>query len=142
MSAEELHMDELRAFKPQISREARPYWEGIQQGKLLYQQCQNCGMAVWRPRSICPYCDSMELRWRQSAGLGEVYSFSTIYRPPGEAFRGKVPYTLGIIRMDEDYYMFSEISVGAPEEVVIGMRVRVEFEPFVDNVVLPKFEQA
>ena len=124
---------------PRMTLDAMPYWEGARDHKLLYQICDGCGSVVFHPRCACPYCLSDSLRWAQSRGRGKVYSYSVIYRPPYEAWAAKVPYAVGIVELDEGFYMFTEIIHPQPEQIRIGMPVEVVFDKVTDEVTLPKF---
>lgn len=68
-----------------------------------------------------------------------MYSWSTVHRAPGPAWADRVPYTVGIVHLAEDYYMFSEI-LGDRGRLRVGAPVRVVFEQVVEDVCLPKFE--
>ncbi len=124
--------------RPYITMDAVPYWQAVKEGRLMFQRCRGCRSAVWQPRALCPYCLGTDLQWEQSQGRGTVYSFSTIYHPPLAIWKSKVPYTVGVVHMEEDYYLFSEI-VAKPEQIHIGAPVTVFFERVDDEVTLPKF---
>ena len=99
------------------------YVERLGRGVLAYQRCADCSAAVFYPRVSCPACGSVRLAWRESAGLGTVYSTSALSR------RGAEPYAVTLVDLDEGFRMMSTV-VGIPaEQVLIGMRVRVEIEP-------------
>lgn len=108
---------------PEIDDVNRSYFEALGSESLMYQKCSECASNVWPPRSLCPYCLSDNLQWLKSSGIGEVYSCSTVYHAPFALWDDKVPYSLGIIYMAEDYYLFSEI-VAEPDVVRIGLPVR------------------
>ncbi|MDP3909530.1 MAG: OB-fold domain-containing protein [Gemmatimonadales bacterium] len=123
---------------PRRTLDAEPYWHGVRERRLLFQRCQACRGAVFPPRSVCPLCEGGHpLEWADSRGRGEIYSFSTVMRPPAPVWRARAPYTLGIVHLDEDYYMFSEI-LGPPAAIAIGRRVRAVFPE--REVLLPAFE--
>ncbi len=127
-----------RIPRPYITMDAAPYWQAVKEGRLIFQRCAGCGSAVWQPRSVCPYCTRTDLRWEDANGRGTVYSFSTIFHPPLAIWTSKVPYTVGLIHMQEDYYFFSEI-VAKPEQIRIGAAVSVFFDRVDDDLTLPKF---
>jgi uncharacterized OB-fold protein len=79
-----------------------------------------------------------DLRWEESCGRGSIYSFSTIYRPPLAIWASKVPYTVGIVHLEEDYYFFSEI-VAEFTPIEIGAPVAVFFDQVDEELTLPKF---
>lgn len=106
--------------------DAQPYWEALSDGKLTFQRCTDCAQVVWPAHSFCTHCGSKAMDWAQSGGRGEVYSYSTIMRGPTPVWAAIVPYTVGFIRMDEGYFLFSQIE-GDPDAIGIGKRVEVRF---------------
>lgn len=100
----------------------RTYRERLGEGVLAYQRCDSCGAALFHPRVICTECGSGQLTWRESSGLGAVYSTSTIFE------RDADPYAVTLVDVDEGFRMMSTV-VGVPaERVRIGMRVRARIE--------------
>jgi hypothetical protein len=61
-------------------------------------------------------------QWRVSAGLGTVHA-TTVARP-----RGQEPYNVALIDLDEGFRMMSRVEDLPPQDVRIGMRVRVRFD--------------
>ena len=86
--------------------------DGCARGVLRYQWDPAAERAVFYPRAL----DGLE--WRESAGLGTVYSATTI-RP-----RGAEPRGVALVDLDEGFRMMSRVLA---DEVPIGMRVQVEF---------------
>lgn len=122
---------------PRPSPVSEPYWAGCASGELLFQRCAKCGCAVFDPASACRRCSSPELAWERSAGLGAVYSWSTVWRPQSPAFA--TPYVAAIIELDEGFQMLANIVGCSPEEIRLGMRVAVEFHPIGEGFNLPYF---
>lgn len=116
---------------------SRPFWDGCQSHQLLFQECEECGEAVFPPQPWCPMDLSSSLNWRPSDGNGQVYSFSVVERPQTPAF--DVPYTVAIVRLDEGFLMISSIVDCPSTEVVTGMRVEVVFDEVADGFLLPNF---
>jgi hypothetical protein len=104
------------------------YAEHCRQRELAYQVDPD-GRPVFRPRVGYD-------AWRVSAGLGTVYS-TTVVRP-----RGGEPYGVVLIDLDEGFRMMSRVIGVAPQDVTIGLRVRVAWEPADDPEAppLPVFE--
>ncbi|TDB87473.1 hypothetical protein E1264_14625 [Actinomadura sp. KC216] len=99
------------------------YLERLDKGVLAYQRCDDCAKAVFHPRVTCPGCGSGRLAWRESAGVGTVYSASALARRDAE------PYSVALVELDEGFRMMSTV-VGVPAgDVRIGMRVRARIEP-------------
>jgi uncharacterized protein len=94
-------------------------------------------VANFPPTEHCRQCLSTELQWAKSAGRGEIYSWTVVYRPVTPEF--EPPYAPAIITLDEGYQMLTNIVGVAPEELAIGMRVRVLFHAVGPDVTLPYF---
>jgi hypothetical protein len=93
------------------------YAEFCARGELAYQVDDEAQppRAVFRPRVGFG-------TWRVSAGLGTVYAATVMHRPEEE------PESLVLVDLDEGFRMMSRVVGLAPEEVVIGLRVRATFE--------------
>jgi len=125
---------------PFPSEHSAPYWEGAKRGELLFQRCGSCGHAEFDPSLLCRRCGSRDLSWERSAGLGTVYSWTTVWRPQQPSF--VVPYAPAIVDMDEGYQMLANIVGCDVADLAVGTRVQVEFHPVSDGYVLPYFRPA
>jgi uncharacterized OB-fold protein len=114
-----------------------PFWQGCQSRELRYQRCDACGLANFPPAEHCRQCLSAELRWTNSAGVGEIYSWTVVYRPVTPEF--EPPYAPAIITLDEGYQMLSNVVGVAPGDLAIGMRVQVQFHVVGPDLTLPYF---
>ncbi|NYT62897.1 OB-fold domain-containing protein [Alcaligenaceae bacterium] len=98
------------------------YRSYLSQGKLAYQVDES-GRALFYPRVAAPAGYQGELSWAVSAGLGTVYA--TTYISP----RGVPAYNVALIDMDEGFRLMSRVDSIPPEQVAIGMRVKVRIHP-------------
>lgn len=64
------------------------------------------------------------IEWRTSTGRGSLYTYSELFVPPREADRDRVPYVLGIVEMDEGFYLFGEV-VASRSALEVGMPTQV-----------------
>ncbi len=127
---------------PDVTGEARVFWEACARHELLLQRCAACGRFQFYPRALCAGCWSSELIWEASAGLGSIYSFTTVYRAPTPVFAQMTPYVIALVELDEGVRVLSHV-VGSPAEAVqIDARVKVAFDDLTDAVSLPVFELA
>lgn len=118
----------------------RPFWDATERRELMLQWCTACDRPVHRPRERCPHCLGTELSWRPSAGVGEVYAVSVQHRgmpvgPPGDG-----PYVVALVDLDDGVRLMTNIVGVAPDDVRVGQRVRVVWEPLTDGRHLPQFE--
>lgn len=119
------------------SQDSVPFWAGCRSKQLRYQRCAACGRANFPPTEHCRQCLSEDLDWRQSGGAGEIYSWTVVYRPVTAEF--EPPYAPAIVTLDEGYQMLTNIVGVPPEDIGVGLRVRVQFHDVGPDVTLPYF---
>lgn len=133
---------------PDLRPEGEKFWEGMREHKLLLPAGPD-GKPFWYPRAYTP--GTMEpVQWTESKGLGEVYTYSIHYFGPSKAYKGDPPHVVALIDLDEGVRMMTNIVKDEapdfpsidPEEVSIGMRVKVVFHDATDEITLPKFTPA
>ena len=117
-----------------------PYWDHVAQGRFALPRCTACGRFHFYPRPACPHCGGETFTWTEPSGRGSVYSFSIVQRAPSAAFAGEVPYVVAIVATDEGPHLMSRVVGVRPDEVRIGVRVRVRVEAQGDAPMLPLFE--
>ncbi|MGI9601092.1 MAG: Zn-ribbon domain-containing OB-fold protein [Acidimicrobiales bacterium] len=122
---------------PRPTELSQPFWDGCAEGVLRVQQCGQCGELVFVPRPMCPACQSDDLAWIDSTGLGEVYSYTVVHRPPSPAF--EVPYVVAIVELEEGWYLLSNVIDCDPGDVTVGAPVTAVFDPVDPAITLPQF---
>ncbi len=125
---------------PVPSVESKPYWEGLKNNQLLMQRCDDCGKAWFPPAVYCPHCGSGASTWMPMSGRGKVYSYVVYHRVYNPAFAEDIPYTVGVIELEEGPRMISNVIGIAPAEVVCEMPVEIVFDRVSDAIVIPKFK--
>lgn len=78
----------------------------------------------------------------QAAGHGTVYSFTVNYRAPHPGFVDDLPFITAIVELKAGVRMMTNLMECNPDQVAIGMSVRVVFDPVTAEVTLPKFRPA
>lgn len=124
---------------PRPSALTRPFWDACADGRLVFQRCQGCGAAIFDPALACRTCRSRELRWEDSSGRGEVYSWTVAHRPLSPAFTAV--YAPIIVTLDEGFQMISNLVDCEDDVLAVGLRVTVRFHR-IDDVTLPYFRPA
>lgn len=122
---------------PALDPDTAFYWRTGAEGRLQIARCVACRTYVHPPLPRCGACGGQTAPEAVS-GHGRVASFTVNHQPwlPNLA----VPYVFAAVALDEqaELYVLTNI-VGCPaEDVRMGMRVRVCFEPQGD-VFLPMF---
>jgi uncharacterized OB-fold protein len=125
----------------ETSPETAEYWAGVARGELMIKRCDECGDHLYPRRMFCPRDMSDQLEWIQASGRGTVYTFSTVYRAPDRGL--EVPYTNGIVELDEGVYLYGRLVGKEDERFEIGDMVEVEFASVVEGQPkLPVFRAA
>jgi hypothetical protein len=135
---------ELNRPLPQpITPEAKPYWDGLKEHKLMLPKCEKCGPFFY-PRIFCPKCHSRNLTWIQASGKGKLYSFEIVYQNFNPAYKIKLPYVLAMIELAEGPRMMSNLINIEPDPKVLkcDMPVEVIFEKLTDDITIPLFQPA
>jgi uncharacterized protein len=95
----------------------------VAQGKLMGNRCKSCGGYHIPPRQICSKCGSQLLEWHEFKGEGTLEAV-TLNRTPSTAFKGRGPYAVGIVTLDEGPSISGLLSIENPEKILIGTRVK------------------
>lgn len=96
-----------------------------QRYKLVGEMCDSCGVKLFPPRDVCLECEAPAYELYTFTGLGEIYSFTTIYDTPA-GFEHNAPYTVALVKLEEGPIVTaqltdideSELSIGLPVEMV------------------------
>ncbi|MCW5658688.1 MAG: Zn-ribbon domain-containing OB-fold protein [Burkholderiaceae bacterium] len=120
---------------PEANVENRAYWDAAAEGRLLLKHCAACGHSHFYPRAICPHCLSDATEWRDSPGMGTIYSFSVMRRVAQ-------PYAIAYVALDEGVTMMSNIIDCDLDALAIGQRVKVAFRPSDGPLAIPVFVPA
>jgi acetyl-CoA acetyltransferase/uncharacterized OB-fold protein len=124
---------------PQITPENAFFWHAGEDGTLRFQQCGSCLRLRFPIAPVCPYCLSPDTVLASVEGTAVVVGWTVNYQqwtpsmPP--------PYVIAVVAIDEDPTIrLTTNLVGVdPDEVHLGLRVRVVFEHH-DDVWIPLFE--
>jgi uncharacterized OB-fold protein len=125
--AEEKKNPEYQA--PAFDWESRAYWEGCGRGELVLQRCRACQTVQHRPRGLCATCLSGDIEHFAASGRGEVYTYSVVRQNQMPAFSAAVPYVVSYVQLEEGPQLLTNIVDCDPDEVSIGMAVKVDFVP-------------
>ena len=116
-------------------------------GKLVLQECANCGTVQHPPEEVCHQCQGMDFGARETTGMGTIHSYIVVRHPVAPALAAAVPYAVALVVPDEFPHVriVGNVLNRAPDEVSIGQRVRAVFEPLPTAegepaVLLPQWE--
>jgi len=82
---------------------------------------------VWfPPRIVCAGCGGRDFERVNLPDRGTVETF-TVIRVGQSGFNDLVPYPIGVVELDGGVRIQCQITDCSPEEIEIGMPVRIEF---------------
>ncbi|MFD0682915.1 OB-fold domain-containing protein [Actinomadura fibrosa] len=124
-------------LRPAIGPDTAFFWDGVQAGELRIQRCADCGTLRHPPGPMCPSCHSLNRDHVVASGNGEVYSYVVHHHPP---VPGRTPpYVVAVVELEEGVRIVGNVNGCAPEDVRIGMPVRLAFERMDDDLTLPQW---
>ena len=119
---------------PELTDRNRHFWTGGEFGELRLLRCQDCGYYLHPPAGFCPKDRSQNLAVEAVSGRATVASFTVNHQrwvPDLD-----VPYVIGLVSLPEQpaLRLTTNLVNCDPDEVHIGMQVRVLFEHRVDEM--------
>ena len=118
-SIQNVLMNSMQIKNKKIGPEA-DYFSNLDNGQFFIQHCDACGIHIFFPRIICPYCGSNEVSWIKPTGYGVVYSVSVIFGKPGAG----TDYNVALIELEEGVRMMSRVEGISPNLIQIGDKVK------------------
>jgi hypothetical protein len=95
-----------------------------QRYNLIGSECKACKKQYFPPREVCPACGKAIEQPFPFSGLGEVYSFTTIYEAPS-GYDEEAPYTVALVRLEEGPLVTAQLTDLGTEAPEIGMPVEM-----------------
>lgn len=130
-----------RPLPQPITPEARPYWDGARDGKLMIPRCRACGRTFLYPRVLCPHCAGRDITWVQASGRGRLHTFAIAHQVLNRTFRVRPPVVLAMVELEEGPRLLTNLVGVRPDPAAIrcDMPVEVVFERLTDEITLPMF---
>ncbi len=119
---------------PVPDRDSARYWAALANGALELQHCRDCGHWTWPPRPVCSGCQGENLAWEPVKGTGKVYSWVVNHRAYAPEFAALVPYTIVLVRIDEQDDILIPGRLLSAVEVYQDLRVRAAPERLTDDI--------
>ena len=126
---------------PALNYDNQAFWQGGKEGELCIYQCQACRYLIHPPVRFCPQCEGRDVQPGAVSGLGILTSFTVNHKQWLPHL--PVPYVVALVSLVEqdDVRLVSNITHCAPDQVFIGMKLRVYFEQ-VEDIWIPLFRPA
>ncbi len=135
-------MDVYEKLVPSPTTETQPYWDGLNERRLLLQRCADCGKIRHYPRPVCDACWSMNADWVQAIGHGTVHSWTVTHYAFHPGLKGDVPYLLLTVDLPEGVRMNAQARGIDVASLRVGLPVVVRFDTVKEGLTLPVFEAA
>lgn len=129
---------------PTPDEETAPFWEGVNDGRLLVKRCNACGEHHFYPRPFCPHCWSADVEWFEASGRATLYTWSVVYNNDLPPFNERLPYVAALVDLAEGPRMMTNIVDCPFDRLVADMPLEVVYEQVSDEppVKLPRFRPA
>lgn len=127
-------------IRPVINQDTEYFWAGTRTGELRIQRCGGCGLLRHPPGPMCPECGATKPTYLVSEGRGEVFSYVVHHHPKVPGW--EVPFVVALVELDEGVRMLGELVDVPPDEVHIGLPVRVDFREVDDDLTMPYWRRA
>lgn len=110
---------------------SKPFWDAVNEKRLVLQNCTGCGLLQYPPRQACARCGSAEkLEWKEVNGRGHISSYIVIEDGRLDRRMPDQPYNMAVITLDEDpgINFYSNLPGTPVDQVPVGAAVEVVFE--------------
>lgn len=125
---------------PVVTSISAPFWDGLKEGRILIQQCNDCQKWIFYPRRHCSHCLSHNVEFREVSGSGELYTYTIARVPTLPEFAGPEPQVLAVVELDEGVRLNSTLIGLSEDQIKVGMRLKpVRARVSEDGTVLLRF---
>lgn len=128
----------IERIRPVENHDSKHYWQGLRDGKLLIQQCDQCQTYRHPPQPMCEKCQCLKWSAVASEGFGTIHSFTVIHYPEIPPF--DYPNAIVLVDLDEGVRIASQLENTEPPDIKIGARVKVRIKEVQKDLSLPIFE--
>jgi uncharacterized protein len=123
-------------------RWTQPWWDAAADHRLVAARCTNCGAFRSPPTPYCPHCLNQDIDWVELSGDAVLYTFTIIRHAPSPELSESVPFTVGVVKLPDadDIKLVTNVVNCRPEDVRIGMELRVVWDDVEPGKSVPRFE--
>ena len=109
---------------------SQPFWDAVNEKRLIVQKCPACGALQYPPRPACQYCGAKNLEWKETSGRGHIAAVMAQYDTRLRRREPDQPFNVVLVTLDEDPRInFYANLPGVPvKEAPAGAPVEVMFE--------------
>lgn len=120
------------------------FWDRCANHELSFQRCTACGTFRNPPVPRCHECRSADYEWAPVAGGGTLYSYTIVTHGVHPALFERLPFNVALVEFPDapGVRLVSNVVDAAPDELRVGLPVRLHWEALADGTVLPRFVKA
>ena len=88
---------------PEPDAVSKPFWDAVDQKKLMLQYCTNCSKLQYPIRPNCIECGKTDsLTWREVQGKGHILETMVVHDTRVVRRKVDVPFNVALVSLDED----------------------------------------
>ena len=125
--------------EPPVTDASAPFWDATREQRFVLPHSPVTGRPMWFPRRVDPAAPDRPVEWREASGDGVVYAASVHHKPGPGRDPDDGPYVVALVDLAEGVRMMVNIVGCPPDDVVVGMPVRLTWRPLSDGRHLPQF---
>ncbi len=114
---------------------SKPFWDAVQEKRLIVQSCTACNTMQYPPRPRCQECNSEALDWKETSGKGHILTFGILEDSHLPVRAADQPLNLAVVTLDDDprINFYSNLPGTPVRQAVVGGAVEVTFEECPDG---------
>lgn len=112
-----------------------PFWEGLDQGKLMIQHCDACDTWQMGPEWMCHNCHSFDVQFKDVAPRGIIYSWQRVWHPVHPSLKDQGAYLVVLVELPEagNVRLVGNLLGDPMQDVQIGAELRGVIERHEDG---------
>ena len=114
--------------RPLIGATGRPYWNALDENRIVHQRCGDCARWIFYPRVVCSGCGGGNLVWHEVSGAATLYTFTVAELAVSPDFTDEVPQLLAIAELDIGIRVPTTLVDIDPDDIQIGMALTPVFD--------------
>lgn len=122
---------------------SQPFWDAVQERRLIVQKCSGCNTLQYPPRAACQDCNSAELTWVETSGKGHVLTWGVLEDSHLPVRAADQPLNLAVVTLDEDpnINFYSNLPGTPVRQVKVGDAVEVTFVEAPDGSLIHEWKK-
>ncbi|GHS96709.1 hypothetical protein AGMMS50276_15530 [Synergistales bacterium] len=133
--------EKVASLIPVVTEFEKPFWDSLQDEKLMVQKCQKCGNVQFPPSPVCTHCLSNDVKWIPCSGKATLWSKVTFHKFYLEPYND-VPYSVVMAKLEEGPVVTGRISEEAASKTPFDAPLSAAYVKTADGTVVVEFVPA